>query len=199
MVDLSGNWIAIAVTLAIVGVAVTAWLRPWARAPARISIVVLPFENLSQDAEQGYFADGVTEDLTTALAREFPGLFVLSRNAALRYKDKLANPQRLASEINVHYVLEGSVQRAGDELRINARLIDGDSGSNIWADRFDGTSTDVFSLQDQVVAEVADTLQLHLAPTERRVLGSTRFPAAYDAYLRGIDLYRRYWRSSPRI
>ena len=190
------SWIAIAVTLAIVGAAVTAWLRPWARAPAQ-SIVVLPFENLSQDAEQGYFADGVTEDLTTALAR-VPGLFVLSRNAAFRYKDKLADPKRLASEMNVHYVLEGSVQRAGDELRINARLIDGDSGSNIWADRFDGTSTDVFSLQDQVVAEVADTLQLHLAPTERRAPGGTRSPAAYDAYLRGIDLYRRYWRSSPK-
>ena len=190
------SWIAIAVALAIIGAAVTAWLRPWARAPAQ-SIVVLPFENLSQDAEQGYFADGVTEDLTTALAR-VPGLFVLSRNAAFRYKDKLADPKRLASEMNVHYVLEGSVQRAGDELRINARLIDGYSGSNIWADRFDGTSTDVFSLQDQVVAEIADTLQLHLAPTETRAPGGTRSPAAYDAYLRGIDLYRRYWRSSPK-
>src|SRR5262249_42116820 len=130
------SWIVAAAALVAVTAAVIVWLRPWAPRLAP-SIVVLPFENLSGDAQQGYFADGVTEDLTTALAQA-PGLFVLSRNAAFRYKGKPADPEQLASELNVRYVLEGSVQRAGDDLRINARLIDADNGSNLWADRFDG-------------------------------------------------------------
>ena len=156
------------------------------------SIAVLPFDNISGDAEQGYLADGMTEDMTTDLAR-VPNLLVISRNAAFQYKGKAIEPAQVAAELGVRYILEGSVRRIGDELRINAQLIDAGTGLHKWAERFDGAWQDVFALQDKVIASVVNALELRLATGERLTHGpgGTRNPAAYDAYLRGLELYWR--------
>ena len=110
---------------------------------ARPSLVVLPFDSLSDDKEQAYLADGVTEDLTTALAR-IPDLFVISRNSAFTYKNKTIQPAQVAKDLGVHYILEGSIRRAGDDMRINAQLIDATTGGHTWAERFDGAWTVCF-------------------------------------------------------
>ncbi len=151
------------------------------------SLVVLPFSNLSDDKEQGYFAAGITEDLTTELAR-VPGLFVISRNAALSYVGKTLVPAQIAKELGVRYVLEGSARRVLDVVRINAQLIDAQSGGHVWAERFDGQWADVFTLQDQVTTRVAAALQLQLTPGAVDSAGGTRNSAAYDAYLRALQL-----------
>ena len=156
-------------------------------ADARPSLVVLPFANLSDDKEQGYLADGITEDLTTELAR-VPGLFVISRNAAFTYKGKAVPPAQIAKELGVRYMLEGSTRRAGEEMRINAQLIDTKTGGHVWAERFDGAWAEVFALQDKVVASVAGTLKLKLVPSSAEEAGGTNNAAAYDAWLRGWDL-----------
>ena len=153
-------------------------------ADGKPSLVVLPFANLSDDKEQGYLADGITEDLTTELAR-VPGLFVVSRNAAFTYKGKAMQPAQIAKELGVRYILEGSTRRVGDDMRINAQLIDAQSGGHVWAERFDGPWADVFALQDKVVGQVAAALKLRLvsgASGNRPAAPSN--PAAYDAYLR---------------
>ena len=121
--------------------------------PDKPSIVVLPFNNMSGDAEQDFFADGITEDITTELAR-FGELFVIARNTAFTYKGETADVTSIAHELGVHFVLEGSVRRAGNRVRINAQLIDGQSGNHLWADRYDGTIEEVFDLQDQVTQQV---------------------------------------------
>ena len=184
------------------GLAAT-WWRPWesavlpgtptpnAAVDTRPSLVVLPFDNLSDDKEQEYLANGFTEDLTTELAR-LPGLFVVSRNAAFAYKDKETNPTEIAAALGVRYLLEGSIRRVGDDMRINAQLIDGSTSGHLWAERFDGRWSDVFALQDKVVGSIAEALKLRLvggAPAERA--GGTDNPAAYDAYLKGMDIYNR--------
>ena len=165
----------------------------WRNEPER-SIAVLPFKNLSNDAAQDYLADGITEDLTTDLAR-IPGLFVTSRNAAFSYKGKDVNPTEVAAELGVRHILEGSIRRLGDDLRINAQLIDAESGGHLWAERFDGTFVDVLTLQDRVIAEIAAALELRLSPTQKLDAGGTGNPTAYDAYLHGLELFRRHWRS----
>ena len=138
----------------------------------RASLVVLPFDNLSNDAEQGFLADGITEDVTTALAR-VPGLLVMSRNAAFTYKGKAIKPAEIAKDLNVRYILEGSIRRVNDNLRINAQLIDATTGGHVWAERFDGKWADVFALQDTVVFQVATALQLKLAPNSAVDSGGT--------------------------
>ena len=130
-------------------------------ADGKPSLVVLPFANLSDDKEQGYLADGITEDLTTELAR-VPGLFVISRNAAFTYKGKAVPPAQIAKELGVRYILEGSTRRVGDDMRINAQLIDAETGGHLWAERFDGPWAEVFALQDKVVGSVAGALKLRL-------------------------------------
>src|SRR5262245_22033557 len=154
---------------------------------ARSSLEVLPFDNLSDDKEQGFLADGITEDLTTELAR-VPGLLVMSRNAAFAYKGKAMKPADVAKELNVRYILEGSIRRVGDDMRINAQLIDSTTGGHLWAERFDGKWADVFALQDQVVTRVATALQLKLAPNSAESSGGTSSVEAYEAYLRGWNL-----------
>jgi adenylate cyclase len=151
------------------------------------SLVVLPFVNLSDDKEQGYLADGITEDLTTELAR-VPGLFVVSRNAAFTYKDKAVLPAQIAKELGVRYILEGSTRRVGEDMRIHAQLIDSQSGGHVWAERFDGRWAEVFALQDKVVGQVATALKLRLVSTQAEMAGGTKNPAAYDAYLRALQL-----------
>jgi adenylate cyclase len=153
--------------------------KPW--------LVVLPFANLSDDKEQGYLADGITEDLTTELAR-VPGLFVISRNAAFTYKDRAVLPAQIAKELGVRYILEGSTRRVGDDMRIHAQLIDAQSGGHVWAERFDGRWAEVFALQDKVVAQVAAALKLRLVSGQTEMAGGTKNPAAYDAYLRALQL-----------
>jgi adenylate cyclase len=153
----------------------------------RASLVVLPFDNLSNDAEQGFLADGITEDLTTALAR-VPGLLVMSRNAAFAYKGKTIKPSEIAKDLSVRYILEGSIRRVGEDMRINAQLIDSTSGGHLWAERFDGKWADVFELQDKVVTRVATALQLKLAPSSAESAGGTSNVEAYEAWLRGWDL-----------
>jgi TolB-like protein len=180
-----------------------AWWQPWERpaqpaVPAgseagdtRPSLVVLPFDNLSDDKEQEYLANGFTEDLTTELAR-VPGLFVVSRNAAFVYKNKDPKPEEVAAALGVRYLLEGSIRRVGDDMRINAQLIDSSTSGHLWAERFDGQWADVFALQDKVVGSIAAALQLRLvsvAPAARS--GGTNSPEAYDVYLKGMDIYNR--------
>ena len=163
-----------------------------AAADARPSLVVLPFDNLSDDKEQGYLADGITEDLTTALAR-VPGLFVTSRNAAFGYKGKAVPPAQVAKDLSVRYILEGSTRRLGQDMRINAQLIDATTGGHIWAERFDGAWSDVFALQDKVVENVANALELRLVAGREKsdIAGGTSNPAAYEALLRGLELELR--------
>ena len=161
-------------------------------AKVKPSLVVLPFANLSDDKEQGYLADGITEDLTTELAR-IPGLFVISRNAAFTYKGKAVQPAQIAKELGVRYILEGSTRRAGEDMRLNAQLIDAETGGHVWAERFDGQWADVFALQDKVVGSIAGALKLRLISGQGKsdIAGGTANPAAYDAYLRGLEIYLR--------
>jgi adenylate cyclase len=131
--------------------------KPTLAAPANPSIVVLPFSNMSGDPDQDYFSDGVSEDLTTALSR-FDWLFVIARNSAFTYKDQSVDVKRIAQELGVRYVLEGSVRRAGDRVRVNAQLIDADVDRHVWAERFDRQVDDIFELQDDIVARIASSV-----------------------------------------
>nr|WP_302477871.1 tetratricopeptide repeat protein [Ruegeria arenilitoris] len=156
------------------------------------SIAVLPFNNLSDDQNQEYFVDGMTEDLITDLAK-INNLFVIARNTSFTYKDKPVVVPEVARELGVKFVLEGSVRRIGDQVRINAQLIDGASGAHIWADRYDGNLADVFALQDEVTGNIVEQLQITISPDEqsRRTKGDTESTAAHDAYLRGWQFFRR--------
>ena len=132
---------------------------------ARLSIVVLPFANLSNDPSQDYFADGVTENLTTELSR-LHNSFVIARNTAFTFKGKNLDAREIGKELGVRYVLEGSVQRDANRVRVNAQLIDAESGAHLWADQFDDDVVDLFKLQDEVVARLARTLQIELLNAE---------------------------------
>jgi TolB-like protein/class 3 adenylate cyclase/Tfp pilus assembly protein PilF len=160
--------------------------------PDKPSIAVLPFTNMSDDPKQQFFADGMTDDLITALS-QVSGLFVISRNSTFVYMGKSVSPKQVSEELGVRYVLEGSVQRAGDQLRINAQLIDALSGGHEWAGKFDGSIADVFALQDKVARSVADALAVRLTDAEQIALSQqeTEVPAAYEAFLRGWEDYRR--------
>jgi adenylate cyclase len=153
------------------------------------SLVVLPFDNLSDDKQQGYLADGMTEDLTTELAR-LPGLFVISRNAAFSYRGKDIAPSKIAEELGVKYLLEGSIRRNDNDVRINAQLIDGKTGGHLWANRFDGNWSQVFALQDKVLDQIVSALKLQLisGPRIAESPGGTNVPAAYDLYLQGYGI-----------
>ena len=137
--------------------------------PDKPSIAVLPFTNLGGDPEQEYFADGMAEDIITDLSK-IPGLFVIARNSSFSYKGRQVKVALVAEELGVRYVLEGSVRRAGDQVRINAQLIDALSGGHLWAERYDGTLADVFALQDQVTARIVQALSLKLTDGEKTML-----------------------------
>ena len=155
--------------------------------PDKPSIAVLPFQNMSGDPEQEYFADGIVEEITTALSR-FKTLFVIARNSSFTYKNKATDARRIGTELGVRYVLEGSVRKGGNRLRITAQLIDTTTGIHLWADRFDGAIEDIFDLQDQVTTSVvgAITPSVERAEIDRALLKSTDSLAAYDHYMRGI-------------
>ena len=156
---------------------------------ARLSIVVLPFTNLSNDPAQDYFADGVTENLTTELSR-IRNSFVIARNTAFTFKGKNLDAKAIGKELGVRYVLEGSVQRDANRVRVNAQLIDAESGAHLWADRFEEDVADLFRLQDEVVARLARTLQVELVNAEARrsLHDHPRNPDAIDLTMRGLAL-----------
>jgi TolB-like protein len=155
--------------------------------PDKPSIAVLPFTNMSGDPDQEYFADGITEDLTTALS-QFRWLFVIARSSSFTYKDRAVDVKQVGRELGVRYLLEGSVRKAADRLRISAQLIDAGTGAHLWANRFDGGIEDVFGLQDQVTASVVGTIgpKLEHAEIERAKRKPTESLDAYDYYLRGM-------------
>jgi TolB-like protein len=131
----------------------------------RLSIVVLPFANLSNDPEQQYFADGITEDLPTDLSR-IADMFVISRNTAFTYKDKRVDTKQIGRDLGVRYLLEGSARRSGNQIRVNAQLIDAASDAHLWAERFDGDMGDLFALQNEVASRIAVALNLELLGAE---------------------------------
>jgi adenylate cyclase len=170
----------------------------------RLSIVVLPFNNLSSDPEQEYFADGITEDLTTDLSR-IAASFVISRNTAFTYKGKSINGKEIGRELGVRYVLEGSVRRSGNRVRVNAQLIDAETDAHLWAERFDGDAGDLFALQDEITSRIAVALNLELVgaeavrPTDHlevldyilRGRAAMYKPAARESYAEAISLFER--------
>jgi TolB-like protein/class 3 adenylate cyclase/Flp pilus assembly protein TadD len=152
--------------------------------PPRLSIVVLPFTNLSGDPEQDYFVDGVTESLTTDLSR-ISGSFVIGRHTAFTYKGKAADLKKIGRELNVRYVLEGSVQRGGNRLRVNAQLVDAETGNNLWAERFEKPVADLFDMQDEIVSHLANTLNAQIIEVEARRAERSPHPDAMDLYFQG--------------
>jgi adenylate cyclase len=155
-----------------------------------LSIVVLPFANLSGDPAQDYFADGVTENLTTELSR-VKDSFVVARNTAFTYKGKSVDAKEIGKELGVRYVLEGSVQRDQNRARINAQLIDAETGAHLWADRFEEDVADLFKLQDQVVSRLARSLDRPLTRAEAEKGGRSKYPDAIDLTMRGWNLLNR--------
>jgi TolB-like protein/Flp pilus assembly protein TadD len=151
-------------------------------AAPRLSIVVLPFTNLSNDPEQGYFADAITEDLTTDLSR-IADMLVISRNTAFTYRNRPIETKQIGRELGVRYVLEGSVRRSGNRVRVNAQLIDAETDAHLWADRFDADTSDLFALQDEITRRIATTLNFALVRAE--AARPTYNPDALDYIFRG--------------
>ena len=142
-------------------------------------MVVLPFANLSGDPEQDYFVDGVTESLTTDLSR-ISGSFVIGRHTAFTYKGKAVDLKKIGRELNIRYVLEGSVQRGGNRLRVNVQLIDAETGTHLWADRFDKPISDLFDMQDEIVSRLANALNAQLIEAEAQRAQHAVHPDATD-------------------
>jgi adenylate cyclase len=195
----SWRWPALAALAALFLLAAAGWflfggriVRP-AQA-AHLSIVVLPFANLSGDPARDYFVDGVTENLTTELSR-IPNSFVIARNTAFTYKGRSVDAKEIGKELGVRYVLEGSVQRDQDRVRVNARLIDAETGAHLWADRFDEDVADLFKLQDQVVARLGNALGFALVKAEAGKSVRSSNPDATDLAMRG---WATMWQSYPK-
>ena len=162
----------------------------------RLSIIVLPFTNIGGDPEQDYFVDGVTESLTTDLSR-IAGSFVIARNTAFTYKGKPNDVKQIGRELNVRYVLEGSVQRGGNRMRVNVQLIDAVSGAHLWAERFDKPLADLFDMQDEIVARLARQLDAELVAAEARRAERAPDPDAMDLYFQGTACWHKG--QSPEI
>jgi adenylate cyclase len=158
--------------------------------PDKPSIAVLPFANMSGDPEQEYFVDGMVEEIITALSR-IRWLFVIARNSSFTYKGQAVDVKRVGRELGVRYVLEGSVRKGGNRVRITAQLIDAVTGTHLWADRFDGSLEDVFELQDKVAVTVAGVIEpaLQAAEIRRSAARPTSDLSAYDLYLRALDTF----------
>ena len=155
------------------------------RCRSKPSIAVLPFDNMSGDPEQGYFADGITEDIITDLSK-VSGLFVIARNSSFAYKGQAPDIRKVSRELGVRYVLEGSVRRAADRVRINAQMIDGTTGGHLWAERYDRDLEDIFAVQDEVTRTIVDALKVKLTAGEeaRRESRGKVDPEAYDLLVR---------------
>ncbi len=183
-----------AAIVAFIGIAGGAWYffkakptAPTLGSAAHLSIVVLPFANLSGDASQDYFTDGVTENLTTDLSR-IRNSFVIARNTAFSFKGKNVDAKVLSKELGVRYVLEGSVQRDQNRVRVNPQLIDGETGAHLWADRFEEDVANLFKLQDEVVGRLANTLRYELVRAEAEKDAGSKNPDAIDFAMRGRAL-----------
>ncbi len=165
--------------------------KPTARKSRRqLSVCVLPFANMSGDPEQEYFSDGISEDITTDLSK-VSALGVVARNTAFTFKGRSVNVREVSEELGVSHVLEGSVRKAGGRVRINAQLIDGETGEHVWADRYDRDLDDIFAIQDEISKAIVAALKLKLMPAEKKAIeqrGTTN-AEAYNLYL----LARQYW------
>ena len=170
-------------------------VRPALSLPDKPSIAVLPFQNMSGDAEQDYFADGIVEEIITALSR-MRWLFVIARNSSFTYKGRAVDVKQVGRELGVRYVLEGSVRKAGNRVRITGQLIDTSTGAHLWAERFDGGLEDIFDLQDQVTASVVGAIapKLEQAEIERAQRKPTESLDAYDYFLRGMAAFHQWTR-----
>ena len=170
--------------------AVTAGAGPHApaKSPPELSIAVLPFVNMSGDAEQEYFADGISEDIITALSK-LSQLFVIARNSSFTFKGRSVNVQEVGRNLNVRYVLEGSVRKSGNKVRITAQLIDATTGGHQWAERFDRDLSDIFAVQDDVTQQIVGALELKLTAGDQQRLAAeqTQNLEAYDCFLRGRE------------
>ena len=156
----------------------------------RLSLVVLPFANLAADHEQDYFAEGITESLTVDLSR-ISGAFVIARNTAFSLRDKTIDLRQVGRDLNVRYALEGSMQRGANRLRVNVQLIDCDTGTHLWADRFDQGPADLLDMQDQIVARLANQLGARLVEAEARRAEQSPDPDSMDLYFRAKALINR--------
>jgi TolB-like protein len=178
-------------------VAVVVWFKPWEPTEPVLSdkvlslsdkpsIAVLPFNNLSGDPEQEYFSDGMSDDLITELSK-ISGLLVIARNSSFAYKGTSTDIREIARQLDVRYVLEGSVRKAEGRIRINAQLVDATTGAHLWAERYDESLADVFTLQDKVTRKIVAALKVKLTPREKAIAAArgTRNVAAYDAFLKG--------------
>ena len=166
--------------------------RPAPVVPDKPSIVVLPFSNLGNDPAQGYFTDGITADITTSLSK-LSGLFVIASSSAQNYRNPPTDIKQVAETLGVRYVLEGNVRRSGNRLRVNAQLIDANTGFQLWAERYDRDMKDVLDVQDDVTAKIVNALSVELTEAERQ-RSARRYTvniAAYDEFLRGQFLYVR--------
>ena len=163
---------------------------PEKSAPPRLSMVVLPFANIGGDPEQEHFVDGVTESLTTDLSR-IRGAVVIGRNTAFTYKGRPVDLRQIGRELNVRYVLEGSVQHGGNRMRVNVQLIDAETGNHLWAERFDKPLADLFDMQDEIVARLAGTLNAQLAAAEARRAEQAPNPNSMDLYFQGLAWFNK--------
>jgi adenylate cyclase len=166
---------------------------PMLALPGKASVVVLPFQNMSTDADQDYFADGMVEDIIMALSR-FRNLFVISRNSSFTYKGRAVDAKQVGRELGVRYVLEGSVRKSGDRVRISGHLLDAASGTHLWGDRFEGTLEDVFDLQDKVTTSVVSALAptIRFAEIERARHRPTESTDAHLTYMRGVGIFYQW-------
>ncbi len=174
----------------VVAVAPPASAAGWPLSAPHLSIVVLPFVNIGGDPGQDYFVDGVTESLTTDLSR-IHASFVIARNTAFSYGANSPDVRRVGRELNVRYILEGSLQRGGDRLRVNVQLIDAETGSHLWAERFDKPLVDLFDMQDEIVSRLANALDAQLIEAEAERAGRALHPDARDLYFQGRAFWNR--------
>ncbi len=163
---------------------------PEKSAPPRLSIVVLPFASLGSDAEQEHFVDGVTESLTTDFSR-IANAFVVARNTAFTYKGKPVDAKQVGRELNVRYILEGSIQRGGSRMRVNVQLIDAITGNHLWADRFDKPMADMFDMQDEIVSHLANQVRPELIAAEARRAEHEANPDSMDLYFQGVQWFNK--------
>jgi TolB-like protein/class 3 adenylate cyclase len=163
---------------------------PGRSGPPHLSMVVLPFAHIGGGEEQEHFVDGVTESLTTDLSR-MRGAFVIGRNSAFTYKDKAVDLKQIGRELNVRYVLEGSVQRGGNRMRVNVQLIDADTSNHLWAERFDKPLADLFDMQDEIVARLAGVLSTELVAAEARRAERAPTPDSMDLYFQGSAWFNK--------
>ena len=161
--------------------------------PAKASIAVLPFVNMSGDPEQEYFSDGITEDLITELSR-LSGLLVTARSSVFTYKGKAVTPDQVSRECGVRYIIEGSVRKANDHVRITAQLVDATTGYHMWAERYDRAFQDIFAVQEDIARRITQALAVQLTGEEEKQMGRpyTSSPVAWEYFMRGAELYRRY-------